>query len=137
MAILRWLAVIPGAISGWFLALALGFVIVSVIDSYCPPDQVESGMCIAPWYSTAFDAAVCFSAALAAFLVVLFASVMAPAHQRAVSWVAYVSGAVATVAMTGTSPNVRTLNAAICALLAGLLSVWLVWFLTRKPRVVA
>ena len=110
---------------------------MAILDALCPPDQIESGMCIAPWYDSAFDAAVCFCAALAAFLIVTLASITAPSHKRVVASVVYVIGAATAIAMFLDMPSIGHLNAAICALIAGLLGAGLVVWFTRKRAVVA
>jgi len=90
---LRWVAVLPAAYFGWVAAFLFGLVELRVLDSFCPADQWESGMCIASWYEQGFLVAECLAAAVAAFLVVIFAAIVAPAHRVAVSRAAYLVGA--------------------------------------------
>jgi hypothetical protein len=49
---LRWLLVLPAAWVAWYAAVLIGFGLYTVAEALCPPDQVISGMCVAPWFGT-------------------------------------------------------------------------------------
>jgi hypothetical protein len=135
---LRWLAVVPAAYAGFVGAAAFGLLELHVIDSFCPPDQWVSGFCEAPWYEKAFSVAECLGAAVAAFLVVSFASVVAPAHRKLVAILAFVAGAGFAVYFGVSADKYIAL---VIALLAGALAVTMVFrvsdWLARRPRGVA
>jgi hypothetical protein len=138
MTWLRWAAVIPAAFFGFYAALAFGFGILHVLDGLCPPDQIESGFCIAPWYEPALQSAVCFCSGLAAFLVVLLPTLAAPNHKRLVAGLSYVSGAGTAIAMAAGHRvySITDLAPVACAILTGLVAAGLIWRFTRGPRVV-
>lgn len=101
MAWIRWIAVIPAAVAGWWSAVIVAIAVHGFVFSFCPPEDVVSGACIAPWFLRFKTALLYSSVALSAILVVLVPTVMAPAHRRLVAWVAYAAGAVAAVALGG------------------------------------
>lgn len=125
---LRWvLAVITGFVV-WHVVAILGLMAVSVLDSFCPPDQVVSGMCTAPWYDTAFDALVIVFAGLSAVAVVLVPPLVAPTHRWEASLAAYGIGATfAIVFAAGSStlwaPTASALVAGATAIL-GARALW-------------
>ena len=125
---LRWLLVIPAATAGWFFALAFGFVLLHLLDALCPPEQMVSGMCTAPWYDAGFKAATLIGASLAAFLVVALASVAAPAHRTFVSWLAFGCGAAFALYAAFSTRSYAELA---FALVSGLVAVWTVNRLLR------
>ena len=125
---LRWLSVIPAAVVGWFIALAFGLFLLHVLDSMCPPEQIVSGMCTAPWYDTGFEVAVVIGASLAAFLVVVLASITAPTHRILVSRLAFAGGAA--YALYGAFVT-HSYAALAFALASGLVAVWTVSRLLR------
>jgi hypothetical protein len=93
VTILRWLTVPLAGVAVWYTTLLLGFGAVSVLDSFCPPELVVSGMCTAPWHEPAVEALVLVFTALVAAGVVLVPAVMAPAHRYRVATIGYGCGA--------------------------------------------
>jgi hypothetical protein len=89
---MRWLAVLPAAIAGWYLALIIALLLHSGVESLCPADQIDSGMCVAPWFPYASHAISAFGAGLAAVLIITFAVLAAPAHRVLVSRATLVGG---------------------------------------------
>ena len=81
LTVLRWLCVPPAALAAWYLALILALLLHTAVEGFCPPDQVVSGACFAPWFLRFSDVLVCFGAALAASLIVLAAFLVAPSHR--------------------------------------------------------
>jgi hypothetical protein len=122
----RWLIVLPAAAFGFFLAFAIGGLAMSVLNRACPADQSFDGFCSAPWYDSAFNVLLCACAAIAAFLVVALPSWAAPSHKQLVSWLAYLCGAGVTVSFAIGPREIHALAAPTCALVAGLVAVWLV-----------
>jgi hypothetical protein len=135
---LRWLAVVPAAYAGFVGAVAFGFLELRVIDSFCPPDQWVSGFCEAAWYENAFSVAECIAVAVAAFLVVSLASVVAPANRKSVAILSYLVGAGFAVYFGASADKYLALA---MALLAGALAVLMAFrvsdWLARRPRGVA
>ena len=98
---LRWLGIIPAAVAGWFLAFFIGHRVLGIVDSLCPPEEIVSGDCVAPWYPLASQITICFGVGLSAVLVVAFATLVAPSHRQVVAWVSYGLGASVALAMSG------------------------------------
>lgn len=82
---MRWLAVIPAAISGWYLALILGMFLLALAERTCPAENRISGICTAWWFGYIEQAIVYFGVAAAAFLVVTFAALVSPSHRYLVA----------------------------------------------------
>jgi hypothetical protein len=123
MKFLRWAMVAPASVLAWYVALVVGFMAASTLDYFCPADQMESGLCMAWWHVYAMDTLVVAFAAIAAFLVVLCATLVAPSHKLQVAWAAFGFGcAFAIYAVSQTSELV----AFFAAVLSGLLSVFCV-----------
>ena len=94
IAILRWLAIIPACILSWYVALFVGIYLHGMIDTFCPPQLIVSGFCTASWYPAVGRIVICLGVALSAFLVVVTAALIAPAHRVLISRIALVVGAV-------------------------------------------
>jgi hypothetical protein len=110
--------VVPAAVAGWYLALIVGLLVHSGIESLCPPDQMVSGRCAAPWFPYASNAVSAFGAGLAAVLVIAFAVVAAPGHRVIVARASFVTGlVVATYMLWQTSAIAEFIAAAVCGLL--------------------
>lgn len=92
---LRWLAVIPAAVLGWYIALLTGIILLDGVTSLCPAEQMISDLCGASWFRYAELAVFCFSAALAAFLVITFAVLVAPSQRIVVAWSMFMTGSFA------------------------------------------
>ena len=129
MPLLRWLLMLPAAISAWYLALAAGIALHGSLLRFCPPDQVVSGWCAAPWHRYASQAVVCMGAGLAATMVLLICAWLAPTHKRQVAITTYLIGAVV-ACMMGMAATAYAAMAS--ALLAG--AVILALILHRLTR---
>jgi len=123
MQLFRWVMVVPAGVLSWYVALFAGVMAASALDHFCPADQMESGMCIAWWHRYAVDTIVIVFAAIAAFLVVLCATLAAPSHKLKVAWVAFSSGCV--FALYAVSQT-KAVAAFIAAVLSGLVAVFCV-----------
>jgi hypothetical protein len=126
---LRWLLVIPAVLVGWYLALASGLLLHSLVESFCPAEAMVSGRCYAPWFTWSEEALFVLTAGLAAWLVVLLPTLSCPTHKRTVATVAYLCGAVTAIVFAVTGP---LWIPAIAALLAGLLTMRRVY--RKHPR---
>ena len=96
---LRWLLVLPGAWAGWAIAVLTGVGAHSALAALCPPEQLVSGMCVAPWFRYSERIVVCAGAGLAAALILLFCTLIAPSHRPRVVLVTLAAGAAVAIAM--------------------------------------
>jgi fucose permease len=96
---LRWCLVVPAACAAWYAALILAFGLYSVFEALCPPDQMVSGMCMAPWFDYAVSAVICTGAALAATFILIGSAVIAPSHKSIVVVATFIGGAVVAVVL--------------------------------------
>ena len=117
---LRWLLVIPAAIVGFYLALAIGVLLLSLSETVCSADAMQSGHCYAPWFGWAEEAIVIGTSGLTAWLVVLLPSLTCPHYKRTTATLAYGIGAAMTIMIGITGPLWIPAGA---ALLAGLLTL--------------
>jgi hypothetical protein len=90
----RWLLIVPAAVATWYAALVLGMSLHLGLDALCPADQVVSGRCVAPWYQAASAVVSCIGAGLAALLILLSCTLLAPTHRRLVAIATFIAGAV-------------------------------------------
>lgn len=93
MLVVRWLLVVPLGILGVIAGFAVAIALVSIADALCPRELVVSGMCTAPWYGAAFDAATCAGAIVGAWFAVVLPAAVAPAHRKRIAALAFVLGA--------------------------------------------
>ena len=124
----RWLLVIAAPLLGWYLALMAGVLLLSFVESLCPPEKMVSGICTASWFPFAEKAVFCSGSALAASLVVIGAFVPAPAWRREIAWSVFGLGSIVAVDMAWEGAAWAEL---VFALLAGALTSF---FLTRGAR---
>jgi hypothetical protein len=118
--LLRWIAVIPAGILGWYIAFLAGLALLTGARGLCAAESMVSGACIAPWFRYAEAAIICVSVALAASLVVVLPAFVAPRWRLAVAWVAFVAGLMVAVYFVAATAAVLEF---VSAVLAGLLSV--------------
>ena len=123
IVVIRW-TLVPFAVwLAWGVSVFAAYELEALASYLCPKDQMVSGMCTAGWYDAAFDAIVCFGAAMAAALIVLLCTLVAPASRERVARATYLIGAIAAVMMATSAHMILPL---VCALVAGAL-VWQ-WF---------
>lgn len=113
---IRWILILPAAIAAWYVALLLGLGLYQALEALCPAGQVESGHCVAPWFRPVSDGLVALGAALAAVLVLIACTLLAPTHRRQVAIATFAVGAVIAVFM-GTSASAYA--AMVSAVVAG------------------
>jgi hypothetical protein len=111
----------------WGVAVYAGFELDAFATYLCPKEQMVSDMCTADWYETALMSIYCIGAALAAALVVLLCTLIAPAPRDRFARVTYFVGSLAAVAMAIETKMFLPLAS---ALIAGAL-VWR-WFDRRS-----
>jgi len=86
--------VIPGAVIGWWLAIIVGLSLANVPLYFCPPELVESELCMASWYGPVMSGIMIFAAALSAGMTMLFAVLVAPGRRDLVAKIVFVAGCV-------------------------------------------
>lgn len=96
---LRWSGVVPAVVLTWYAAFVLGLLLLSALDSFCPPELVVSGHCTADWHPAATRAVFVLCAGLAAFSVVVGAAWVAPSHRLLVASTAFGIGLVLAAGM--------------------------------------
>jgi hypothetical protein len=128
--VLRWISVVPACIAAWYVALFTGIIVHSRVFSLCPPELVAYGVfCDAKWFPAAERAVMCFGAALAAVLVVLTATVVAPSHRILISRVALGVGTIVAVVMAVRLGQYAELLSAVCA--GALATLFIGWAIMR------
>lgn len=120
ITLLRWIAVVPAALLGWYMAFLAGLALLSAATNLCPAESMVSGACVAPWFRYAEALIFCVSVALAAFLVVVLPVLVAPRWRSTVAWVAFVAGLMVAVYFV---VYTAALLEFVSAVVAGLLSV--------------
>src|SRR4249920_3848879 len=123
ITVVRWILVPFAAWLAWGVAVFVGFELEALASYLCPKDQMVSDMCTAPWYGVALTSIFCIGAAMAAGLVVLLCTLIAPGSREQVARFVYVVGSVVAVVMAVSAHAIPPL---VCALIAGAL-VWR-WF---------
>ena len=118
---LRWLLVVPAAWVAWYAAVLIGFGLHSLAEALCPPDQVISGMCVAPWFGAVDRAIFCTGAGLAAAFIIVSCTVVAPSHCRVVTFVTLGTGSVVALVLALATD---ALPEFVAAVVAGLLATW-------------
>lgn len=118
---LRWLLVLPAAWVAWYAAVLIGFGLYSVAEALCPPEQVISGMCVAPWFGYVDRAIFCTGAGLAAAFIIFSCAIVAPSHRRVVTLVTLGAGSVVALVLALAT---HALPEFIAAVVSGLLTTW-------------
>jgi len=131
MRVLRWIALVPAAIAAWYVAFFAGLHLLSIVDSYCPPELVVSGTCTADWYPTAEQIVICVGVGLSAFLVILTTAIVAPSHKVLFSRIALGVGVLVAAVMGIAAGAYYELASAV---LVGLGSLLVVTAWLRSPR---
>jgi hypothetical protein len=131
IAVLRWIAIIPAILLAWVTAFASGIGLMELGKSYCPPEDLVSGLCVAKWYSYVETMIFCFSTAFGAALIVGVSGLLAPSRKVAATSVVFAGGIVYGMyfaAVTGLWPSF------VSAVIAGALILWVV--IRRTQRMV-
>jgi hypothetical protein len=114
-SVFRWILMLPAAIAAWYAALFIGIAVYQGVEALCPADQVESGHCFAPWFATTSNVLIVFGAALAAVLVMIVCTSLAPSHKRQVAMATFALGTLVAISMGWKS----AVTAMLGAILAG------------------
>src|SRR5712691_9696202 len=94
MKVLRWILVPVVCVAVWFVAFFLGLFILRYAASFCPKDQMVSGICTAPWWRPVEKIIFYFSIGLSAILVVTAGFFVAPAARAVVAWLVFGIGSI-------------------------------------------
>jgi hypothetical protein len=129
LGVVRWVLVPVVALFAWVVAFALGLVAYGALEAICPGEHVESGHCFAPWFETALYSLEASGAALAAMLVMLACTSVAPSHKPQVAIATFAVGTVVAIAM-GWGRDWWAMAAAVSA---G--AITLLLLLRRRPNV--
>lgn len=70
----------------------MGLTAVEVIKSFCPAEQMISGLCIAPWFSTAKSFVIVLFSGISAVFVIVSAYFLAPNYKVKVAVIALLLG---------------------------------------------
>jgi hypothetical protein len=128
-SVLRWVLMPVASIAAWYVALFLGILLLNIAESFCPADEMISGICVAPWFRAVESGIFSFSTALSAVFVVAAAFFVAPAGKVLVAWLALSIGSiVAFIFALGTSAWGMFASAVI----AGLFTMFLLSRLQKK-----
>ncbi len=106
----------------WSVAFLAGLLILSAAESLCPADQMDSGMCMAPWWPPIEKTIFCFSTGLSAVLVVAAGVFVASAARASVAWLVFGIGSI--FALWGTV-ECEAWAEGTSAIAAGFLTAWL------------
>ena len=113
--LLRWILIPPAAVAAWYVALFSGFALHQGFEALCPASQVESGHCFAPWFLHVLAGLIVFGAALAAVLIMITCTLLAPTRRRQVAVVTFILGALAAIKMGFITGALGATSAAIIA----------------------
>ncbi len=133
LSLIRWILVFPAAVGAWYVALFLAMALLTGLDHLCPREQIVSGMCMAPWYPGAFEVLFCFGAGIAAALVVVTCTLIAPSYKRRIAVATFLAGSVVAVVMGFTT---HAYAALITSIVAGAI-VLCVILMRHFPRTLA
>lgn len=129
IAALRWLAMPPAALLAWWGSLLIGFELLEVAIRFCPPEDLVSGTCVAPWYRDLEDAIIAGCAGLAAALIVGVSALLAPSQRLLVATVVLAAGVLVALHM---AVGAQAWGSLAAALVAGLLAWGVVFQWARK-----
>lgn len=121
MTLVRWLLVPVTAFGVWGGTLLLGIAASSLLDSFCPPDLMVSGICTASWHRPAMAALEMMCAAIAAVGFIALPAAVAPAYRVRVGVVCFVVGGVLTIELA--IAGALWAPAAVAAI-AGIMTLW-------------
>ena len=134
LTVLRWIALVPACLLAWVIAFLVGLRVLGVVEGFCPPELVVSGMCGASWYPAAERATICFGVGLSAFLVVLASAITAPSQKVAFAQLALAVGTIIAAVMAFSGDLYWELGAAV---LSGTAALFMVkaWLHRQQTRV--
>jgi len=115
VTVLRWLAIVPAVVAVWWLTILLRFGLLEVAIRFCPPEQLVSGICVAPWYRYVEGGIIVGCAGLAAALIIAVSVLLAPSHRLSVASVILAGGVVVALYMAYAAQAWGSFAAAVLA----------------------
>jgi len=127
---IRWLLVLPVAIAAWFVSLFIGIVMFVGVEALCR-SEVSGGPCAAPWSANLQYAVVAFGAGLAATLIMVSCTWLAPTHKRQTAIATFVVGTIVAIYLGNVASDSHI--PMVAAIVAG--TIVLAILLRRNPPV--
>jgi hypothetical protein len=121
---IRWILVLPTALAAWYAALFISIALYRGVEALCPFGQVESGRCFAPWFLDSSDAFIASGAALAAALIMIACTLLAPTHRRQVAITTFIVGTIAAIMMGWETFAAATIAAIISGAIVLVILLW-------------
>jgi hypothetical protein len=122
--VIRWILILPAAVAAWYAALFISIALYRGLDALCPFGQIVSGRCSAPWFLDGSDLFIALGAALAAVLVMIACTLLAPTHKRHVAIATFAVGTVAAVMMGWNILAAATMTAIIAGAIVLVILLW-------------
>lgn len=91
---IRWSLVLPTAVLSWYGAVVITLFMHGATEIFCPPEDIISGLCQAPWFNSFSRSLLYIGPAIAACFVVLSTVFMSPSHRNIVAFVVFLGGCV-------------------------------------------
>jgi hypothetical protein len=122
--LIRWILVLPAAVAAWYAALFISIALYKGVEALCPFGKVESGRCFAPWFLDASEVFIASGAALAAALVMIACTLLAPTHRRQVAIATFIVGTIAAIMMGWETFAGATITAIISGAIVLVILLW-------------
>ena len=94
MKIFRWIMVIPSAYVGWYSVLIIGIGFYQLGISFCPENEMDSGICVANWWMIYEKIIFVLFAGLSAMSAVTIPTYVAPSYKYQVAIIAFLIGVI-------------------------------------------
>lgn len=129
MNLMRWALVPLSGIVVWHAVLLAGIAGISLLDRFCPPELMVSGVCTATWHAPAVEGLILLCTAIVSAGIVVIPAYVAPAKRPLVAALAFGCGAV--FALYGASGGYLWAPFFV----AGLTGSASLWFVASKWRI--
>jgi hypothetical protein len=97
-SVVRWVLILPAAVAVWYVAFLVGLGLYIAVEKFAPPNQMVLGHFV-PWLEIGKSSAVVLGASLAAALVMITCTSLAPSNKREVAVATFVIGTVVAIYM--------------------------------------
>jgi hypothetical protein len=128
---LRWVLVIPASLGGYFISMFLGVSTHIAFTKLCRIQDVVSKMCAATYMEKVENISLIVFPSLAAILVVLLPSLIAPAHKLVVACIAYVLGAIVAIYL---GISIGTYPILLATIISGAIMLYVVYRVVSMPN---
>ena len=122
---------IPVAYFGYYAALISGMAFLALAESFCPPDAIVSGTCVADYMKPVEKTLFVVFPGIAAALVVLLPALVAPSRKVEVAFAFLVVGSVIAIALGASLQEWATLG---FTLLCGIATAGAVYMRQGKKK---